>query len=126
MLLHFQKEQNMVKTVKIGGQEITLKSSAAIPHMYRRKFNRDIFIDMEALQKNLRKKADGTSELDIDSMDMFENLTYCFAKHADPTIPDDPLEWFEQFEILDIYSLLPAILDMWGVENISTSQPKKK
>lgn len=116
----------MIKTVNVNGQEITLKSSAAVPHMYRRKFNRDIFIDMEKLQKNMKKNADGTAELQVESLDMFENLAYCFAKHANPDIPEDPLEWLAQFEILDIYSLLPEILDMWGIETKSTSKPKKK
>ena len=38
------------KTVKLGNQEVTFKSSAAIPRMYRVKFGRDIFKDLSKLE----------------------------------------------------------------------------
>ena len=39
------------KTVKIADQDITFKSSAAIPRLYRIKFGRDIFKDLSKLEK---------------------------------------------------------------------------
>ena len=39
------------KTVKVANQEITFKSSAAIPRLYRIKFGRDIFKDLSKLEK---------------------------------------------------------------------------
>ena len=39
------------KTVKLGNQEVTFKSSAAIPRMYRVKFGRDIFKDLSKLEQ---------------------------------------------------------------------------
>ena len=80
----------MEKIVKIGDKEVKFRSSAALPHMYRRKFRRDIFVDMDALRKSMRKGKNGEGEIDIDSLEMFENLAWCFAKHADPDVPDDP------------------------------------
>ena len=38
------------KTVQLGNQEVTFKSSAAIPRMYRVKFGRDIFKDLSKLE----------------------------------------------------------------------------
>lgn len=116
----------MVKNFKIGDKELTFKSSAAIPHIYRRQFNRDIFIDMDSLQKELKIKDDGSSELSPEYIELFENLAYCFAKHADSELPDDPLEWLGQFEMFDIYNLLPEIISMWTAETVSTSRLKKK
>lgn len=116
----------MLKTINIGDKEVKLKSSAAIPHLYRRKFNRDIFIDMARMQKELKPKGNGTAEVSMESMEMFEDLAYCFAKHADPDIPDNPEEWLEQFEMFDIYLMLPELIELWGVEQTSTSKLKKK
>lgn len=39
----------MLKTVEINGKKIKLKSSAAIPRMYRKEFNSDVFIDIKHL-----------------------------------------------------------------------------
>lgn len=37
------------KTVKVGERDVTFRSSAAIPRMYRIKFKRDIFKDLTRL-----------------------------------------------------------------------------
>ena len=52
----------MRKTITINGTAVEFKSSAAIPRMYRLKFGRDIFVDMNRLKKqvdaqNLAKEA---------------------------------------------------------------------
>ena len=48
------------KTVKVGDREVTFKSSAAIPRMYRIKFKRDIFKDLTKLEKSYKDKGDGS------------------------------------------------------------------
>lgn len=123
----------MRKTITISGIECEFKSSAAIPRMYRLKFGRDIFVDMEKLQKQVDKqeklKADGieeSSSLPIDSLEMFENIAFLMHKHGDPSQPSDIDEWLEQFDVFSIYEVLPEILEMWNLENKQTSTPKKK
>ena len=115
----------MIKTIQIGDKEVLFKSSAAIPHIYRRRFNRDIFIDMDQMQKNMSKKSGGAT-IAVESLEMFENLAYCFAKHADPSVPEDVEAWLEQFETFDIYNILPKLIEMWTEESASTSRLKKK
>ena len=66
----------------------SLKVSAAIPRIYRIKFHRDIYKDLDALGKAVGNGDEGSSHLDMFSLEMFENITYIMAKHADPTIPD--------------------------------------
>lgn len=116
----------MEKIVKIGEQDVKFRSSAALPHIYRRKFHRDIFVDMDHLRKNAIKTPTGETQMDIESLEMFENLAWCLAKHADPEVPDDVEEWLEQFETFDIYNILPDLFGMWVNENVSTSKLKKK
>lgn len=122
----------MEKTIAIGGRELKLKSSAAVPRLYRLKFRRDIYSDMSKLIKDFekaekaKKKSDGESSLPIDSLELFENLAYIFAKHADSSIPNTIDEWLEEFECFDIYEVLPEIIDLWLVDNQTMSTPKKE
>ena len=88
------------KTVKVGDQEVTFKSSAAIPRMYRIKFKRDIF---KALSKR-----------EIEDLEIFENGPYIMALHANPSTPASIDEWLDQFEMFSIYEVLPEILELWG------------
>lgn len=120
-------EWDMTKTIKVGEKDVTFKTSGAIPHIYRRRFGRDLFLDMARLEEGIRQNAEtGASYLDIESLEIFENIAFTFALHADPDIPDNIEEWMEQFETFDIYFLLPELLGMWFDENKSTSKLKKK
>ena len=81
------------KTVKVGEQEVTFKSSAAIPRMYRIKFKRDIFKDLSKLEQSYKDKDDGTKELEIEDLEIFENVAYIMALHADPSTPASMIGW---------------------------------
>ena len=113
------------KTVKVGEQEVTFKSSAAIPRMYRIKFKRDIFKDLTKLEKSYKDKDDGTKELEIEDLEIFENVAYIMAYHADNSIPQDINDWLDQFDMFSIYEVLPQILELWG-DNMLTDVTAKK
>ena len=115
----------LTKTVTIGDRDVTFKSSAAIPRLYRIKFKRDIFKDLTKLEKSYREKAEDDKDLEIDDLEIFENVAYIMALHADPGIPGNINDWLDQFEMFSIYQVLPQILDLWG-SNLFTdvSQPK--
>ena len=114
------------KTVKIGEQEVRFRSSASVPRLYRIKFKRDIFKDLSRLEKSYKEKGgeDG-STMEIEDLEIFENVAYIMAFHADPTIPGTIDEWLEQFEMFSIYEILPEILDLWGTNLITDVQSKK-
>lgn len=113
------------KTIKIAGKEVAFKSSAAIPRIYRARFGRDIFADLMRLEKSLDEaEGEGTS-FDVADLEVFENVAYVMAAHADPTVPADIDEWLEQFEMLSIYEVLPEILSLWG-ENMATAVAPRK
>ena len=44
-----------------------------------------------------------SSHLDMFSLEMFENIAYIMAKHADSSIPDSPEEWPDEFRTFSIY-----------------------
>ena len=114
------------KTIDINGQQVKFRSSATIPRLYRIKFKRDIFKDLSKLEKAYSKKAkEADEDLEIDDLEIFENVAYIMAYHADPTIPKTIDEWLDQFEMFSIYQVLPQILELWG-ENLMTDVQAKK
>ena len=113
------------KTVNINGKEVSFRSSATIPRLYRLKFRRDIFKDLARLEKSYKKREDGEDELEIEDLEIFENVAYIMALHADPTIPSTIDEWLDQFEMFSIYEILPEILELWG-SNLFTDVAAKK
>ena len=42
---------SIVRKVEIDGKQVPFKASAAIPRIYRIKFNRDIYKDLRSLEK---------------------------------------------------------------------------
>ena len=56
---------------------------------------------------------------------MFESIAYIMAKHADPTIPDSPEEWLDEFSTFSIYQVLPKIIELWDL-NVQTDVESKK
>lgn len=124
--IFMEGEKMLQKTVMIGNQEVTFKSSAAIPRLYRIKFGRDIFRDLSKLEKAYSENRDQQeSSMQIEDLEIFENVAYIMALHADPTIPATIDEWLDQFEMFSIYEILPEILSLWGEGLITTSQSKK-
>lgn len=113
------------KIVKIDEVEVPFKASAAIPRLYRFKFGRDIYRDFASLQKNVRKNDEENSGLDIESLEVFENIAYIMAKHADSSVPNDPDEWLEQFNTFSIYEILPQLIELWGLNTATQIESKK-
>ena len=115
----------MTRNITIDEKEVAFKASAAIPRIYRLKFGRDIYRDLAALEKNVGENEEGKSNLDLVSLEMFENIAYVMAKHADPTIPNTPEEWLDEFNTFSIYQILPQLIELWGL-NVKTDADAKK
>ena len=113
------------KTVTIGDKEVRFRSSATIPRLYRIKFKRDIFKDLSKLEASYSKKKNEDGSFAIEDLEIFENVAYIMAYHADHTIPDNIDDWLDQFEMFSIYEVLPEILALWG-SNLVTDVASKK
>lgn len=116
---------SIVKKVEIDGKQVSFKASAAIPRIYRLKFQRDIYKDLSVLEKSINQANPDDSNLDLFSLEMFENIAFVMAKHADPNIPDTPEEWLDQFNTFSIYQVLPQLIELWGL-NVKTDVEAKK
>lgn len=111
----------MERTIIIDGKEVRLRASAAIPRLYRIKFHRDILADMRNLAKAIsRETGEGGSHIPPEALELFENISYIMARHADPQgVPGSPEEWLEGFETFSVYQVFPVIQQMWA-DNLRT------
>ena len=128
----------MQKELEIGSQTVTFRASALIPRIYRYKFGRDLIADMRTLQKSYLKIVDTQKNADnnenenaqfsVLDLTIFENVAWVMAKHGSgDIIPDTPDEWLDSIDgVFSIYQILPAILELWNVNSLQTSRPKKK
>ena len=114
------------KNIVIDGREIPFKASAAVPRLYRLKFGRDIYRDFASLQTNVEEEDAEKSGLDIESLEVFENIAFVMAKHADPdNVPDSPDDFLEQFNTFSIYEILPQLIELWGLNTATQIESKK-
>ena len=112
----------MEKTIRIGDKDVRFKATGATMRIYRQLFQRDILKDMEQLTKS---QGSGES-MSAEALEIFENIAYVMARQCDPDIPDEPDAWLDQFEMFSIYEILPEIIELWGINNLSLSESKKK
>ncbi|WP_026524723.1 hypothetical protein [Butyrivibrio sp. MB2005] len=114
----------VTKVIKIDDKDVTFKASAATPRIYRNLFGRDIFKDLSKLEKDIDKS--GEEDLDMFSLEMFENLAFVFARQGEPEkTPHTPDEWLDQFSTFSIYEILPELISLWGM-NIQQQVESKK
>lgn len=139
----------MERIVKIDGKEVGFRASALTPRLYRHKIGRDMVQDLNQLKRsyekaisaqNIKKPADDASEhekekyeqamkdaqLSALDLEIFENAAFIMARQYNPSIPNTPEEWLEDFSVFSIYEVLPEILEMWQLNQQTTSIPKKK
>lgn len=116
----------MEKTLTIDGKEVRFKTSAALPRLYRQMFKRDVFLDLNRARSGIsNKKKISADDLPIEALEVIENLAFCMAKYADPSVPDDINDWLDQFSTTAVYQVAQDVLLMWNEEQRTASVPKK-
>lgn len=133
----------MEKTIEICGREMKMRASALLPRLYRGYFGRDMICDMRKLQKAFAAvekpiDTDGKTGEEVDAekqdarlsvMDLtiFENVAWLMLKHGGEKVGDNSDAWLDSIDgVFSIYEILPQILEMWNINNATTSKPKKK
>ena len=139
----------MVKEIEIDGKPVGFRATALTPRLYRHKFGRDIIRDMGQLKKAYDKAVrsaglvkpgpDATSEeqeayqqavnaaqMEVTDLEIFENFSFVMARQYDLDIPPTPEEWLDGFDTFSVYKVLPSILELWRLNELTTAKPKKK
>ena len=85
-----------------------------------------IYKDLRQLEKSVGENDEDNSNLDLFSLEMFENLAWLMTRHADPAnVPDSPEEFLDQFNAFSIYQILPQLIELWGL-NVQTEVESRK
>lgn len=117
----------MDKVIKIDGKDVKFRATARTPRLYRALVGRDMIVDMNKLSKSYKDaEKDEESRLSVTDLQIFEDVAYIMAKHADPEIASTADEWLDEFNMFSIYEVLPTILELWNLNNMTTSTAKKK
>ncbi len=113
------------REIEVCGKMVPFRSSATIPRLYRAKFKRDIFKDLSKLEKSYKDNSMEGAAFQIEDLEIFENVAYIMAFHADNSIPGTIEEWLDQFEMFSIYEIMPQLLELWGDNVMAEVQAKK-
>ena len=117
----------MEKTITIDDKQVKFKATAMTPRMYRQQFQADLFVDIQRLNDAWQKARENKEPLPGDALTVFENIAYVMAKQADPdAVPDSADEWLEEFDMFSVWQILPEIIQLWGINNLSINESKKK
>lgn len=133
----------MEKTIEIYGREMKMRASALLPRLYRIYFGRDMVCDMRKLQKAYEAAeksidTDGKTDeevaeekrdaqLSATDLTIFENVAWLMLKHGGEKVGEDPDDWLDTVDgVFSVYEILPQMLELWNINNATTSKPKKK
>ena len=117
----------MDRTVEIDGRDIKFRATARTPRLYRALVGRDMISDMNKLMKAYQRKKEDEEDLDIMDLQIFEDVAYIMARHANPDIEEKTAdEWLDTFNMFSVYVILPHIIELWAMNTKQTSQSKKK
>lgn len=141
----------MDKIITVGGKEVGFRATALTPRLYRHKLGRDIVRDMARLQsrfakavkaRKLKKPKEDAAEwqkkeyeeaikeakMSVMDLEIFENVSWIMARqYAPETVPDTPEAWLDGLDTtFSIYEILPQIMELWQLNQSTTSTPKKK
>lgn len=111
----------MEKRINIGGKEILFKSTGATAIRYRALFNEDL-IDVMFSINRAAAKGEEISSKDIEAL---QKAAYVMAKQGgDPANSYE--EWLDQFEMFELIDKLPEIIELWGLNMITTTNARTK
>lgn len=118
----------MEKIVLIDEKEVGLRATARTPRLYRSTTGRDLILDLAKINDYLQDR-NKNKEIMIEALSAFEDFAYIMAKQYaeahDLEFPDDADEWLDEFEVFDIYSVMPHVLQLWKENSKTTSVAKK-
>lgn len=117
----------MEKVIEIDGKKVKFRATAAIPRLYRIKFGRDIMQDMKSIQSAVEKAEKGEEPIPPKLLEVFENVSFLMAKHANPDMEEKNVEdWLDGFDTFSIYVVFPQLFELWRANNATLGELKKK
>lgn len=126
----------MERVLNIDGREVGFRTSALTPYIYRNLFGRDLITDLNKLEKAYKKAIrlpeDASEEERLDAqlsemdLQIFARVAYVMAKQHDKSLTYSIEEWLDGFETFSIYAIAGELLEMWKLDQQTTSISAKK
>lgn len=117
------------KTVEIDGKKITLGASGNTPFLYMSRTGRDINKDINAIQSAVSHGDGDSIPMTMTEMEIFADLAYTMAyqgRDKNEPFPESRDEWLEDLDgVFTLYTLLPAMIELWGLNSMQTVESKK-
>lgn len=117
--------QALTKEIMVENRPVKFRASAYVLRLYRVMFKRDIMQDIMKLKTAYQKKVEKGTEFEVVELEVFENIAYVMAYHADESIGTVE-EWLDSFGTFSIYEILPEVLALWLQNEMSIAESKKK
>ncbi len=117
--------QALTKEIIIENRPVKFRASAYVLRLYRVMFKRDIMQDIMKLKTAYQNKLKKGAEFEAIELEVFENIAYTMAYHADESIGTVE-EWLDSFGTFSIYEILPEVLALWLQNEMSIAEAKKK
>lgn len=116
----------MEKIITVDGKKLRMVANARVPRNYRMMFGTDLILDMQKLMDGYKDSIDGAN-LPVEVLTIFENVAWCFLKEGGEEVGNNPDEWLETIDgMFSIYEVLPQIIQLWQLNNKTTSTPSKR
>lgn len=104
----------------IDGKPVVFKKTAGTDRDYAQKYGREFIVDMMQMYKlsdqmakidreNTQALLDFYRSIDQDAM---YNMLHLMAKKADPTVPDDQIEWLDRYDHFDALQIISELAPM--------------
>lgn len=114
----------MEKIIKVGNKDVHFAANAATPMKYRNAFKgEDLFRDLIAIDE---ARAEATSDAEVFAgidMGIFERIAYIMSEAPMKGIGLE--EWLSGFEMMDVITALPDIMELWEANTETQSLTEK-
>ena len=99
----------MERVIRIGTRDVPMKATASTLMRYRNQYGADLIEDFGKIQKGLQE-----DHITGEVIDMFVGLSHIMARQADPSLPPDPNDWVDEFDVFPIRDILIPVMSLWA------------
>ncbi len=114
----------MRKTIMIADVPVPLKATAATRYKYEAYFGRKLMKDLSASLGELKSAESAEGKSVDEAYDTITRLLYIMAKQANPSIPDDMVEWLDEFDSFPYEDFANDVITFWYSSMQTTVAPK--
>lgn len=110
----------MRKTINVDGKDIPLRASGATPEKYKAYFGQELLDDFFKVTDSFNK----SETISSDTLGIVKRIMYIMAKQADKEIPDDYIDWLDQFDNFPVEAIAVDVITLFANSLKTSVEPK--